>query len=265
MSHYLDIHAQFRKAVEAEKEAINDDVVFEIELIKQVEITVDYILLLVDQYRERRHNGKDKDILAEDPSEPSTAAPASATRRTLSRRSWTASRRATPSTRSGPPMSSPAATLPDRIIEEEGLRPAEYLERSWLAPSATAASSRAARLLRGSCHQSRASPPMAGTVRRSGACLPSSSSSSTGSSGSFQPHLRRTYRARSDWLKSDFVDAWDVSALRPRSSRQPARALRLAPHKRRGPPLAPSMPGVALPWGGRFGRSWRWGSRGPPW
>ena len=31
---YLDLYAEFRSASEAEKEAINDDVVFEIELIK---------------------------------------------------------------------------------------------------------------------------------------------------------------------------------------------------------------------------------------
>ena len=50
---------------EAEKETINDDVVFEIELIKQVEITVDYILILVQQYRKKRGDGEDKEILAE--------------------------------------------------------------------------------------------------------------------------------------------------------------------------------------------------------
>lgn len=65
ISHYLDLHAEFRKAVEAEKEAINDDVVFEIELVKQVEITVDYILLLVQRYRESSGDGDDREILAE--------------------------------------------------------------------------------------------------------------------------------------------------------------------------------------------------------
>lgn len=64
-SRYLDLHAEFRRASEAEKETINDDVVFEIELIKQVEITVDYILLLVQQYRKKRGDGEDKEILAE--------------------------------------------------------------------------------------------------------------------------------------------------------------------------------------------------------
>jgi type I restriction enzyme R subunit len=65
ISQYLNLHAEFRKVNEAEKEAINDDVVFEIELIKQVEITVDYILLLVARYKEERGDGKDKEILAE--------------------------------------------------------------------------------------------------------------------------------------------------------------------------------------------------------
>jgi type I site-specific restriction-modification system R (restriction) subunit len=47
---YLNLYAEFRSASDAEKESINDDVVFEIELIKQVEINVDYILMLVEQY-----------------------------------------------------------------------------------------------------------------------------------------------------------------------------------------------------------------------
>ena len=65
ISIYLDLHHEFRKANEAEKETINDDVVFEIELVKQVEITVDYILLLVQRYRDQRGDGSDKEILAE--------------------------------------------------------------------------------------------------------------------------------------------------------------------------------------------------------
>lgn len=60
---YLDIYASIRQQVE--REAINDDVVFEIELIKQVEITVDYILLLVQKYRDERGDGDDREIRAE--------------------------------------------------------------------------------------------------------------------------------------------------------------------------------------------------------
>lgn len=61
---YLDLYADFRSASSAEKESINDDVVFEIELIKQVEINVDYILLLVEQYLKKKGSGDDKEIRA---------------------------------------------------------------------------------------------------------------------------------------------------------------------------------------------------------
>ncbi len=63
-SRYLNLYAEFRATVEAEKESINDDVVFEIELIKQVEINVDYILILVEQYLEKKGSGEDKEIRA---------------------------------------------------------------------------------------------------------------------------------------------------------------------------------------------------------
>jgi type I restriction enzyme, R subunit len=62
---YLDLYADFRAAKEIEKESINDDVVFEIELIKQVEINVDYILMLVEKYREAKGDGKDVEVRAE--------------------------------------------------------------------------------------------------------------------------------------------------------------------------------------------------------
>ena len=59
---YLDIHADLRREADAEKESIIDDVVFEIELVKQVEVNVDYILLLVEQYREQRGDGTDHEV-----------------------------------------------------------------------------------------------------------------------------------------------------------------------------------------------------------
>ncbi|MGE9808107.1 type I restriction endonuclease subunit R [Janibacter sp. G1551] len=62
---YLDLYAELRKDMDTEKELINEDVVFEIELIKQVEINVDYILMLVQKYREERGDGDDKEIRAE--------------------------------------------------------------------------------------------------------------------------------------------------------------------------------------------------------
>lgn len=61
---YLNLYAEFRKEGQAEKESINDDVVCEIELIKQVEINVDYILMLVAKWREARGNGVDKELEA---------------------------------------------------------------------------------------------------------------------------------------------------------------------------------------------------------
>lgn len=62
---YLNLYTDFRKDKNAEKEQINDDIVFEIELIKQVEINVDYILMLVQKYRRERGDGDDKEIRAE--------------------------------------------------------------------------------------------------------------------------------------------------------------------------------------------------------
>ncbi len=51
-SMYIDLYNEFRKAGEGEKENINDDLVFEMELIKQIEINIDYILGLVKKYHE---------------------------------------------------------------------------------------------------------------------------------------------------------------------------------------------------------------------
>ena len=60
---YLDLYNQYRKNSEAEKEPINDDLVFEIELIKQVEINIDYILELIQKYHQ--DHIKNKEILAD--------------------------------------------------------------------------------------------------------------------------------------------------------------------------------------------------------
>lgn len=61
---YLNLYAEFRATTDADKETINDDVVFEIELIKQVEINVDYILMLVERYLKSKGTGDDKEIRA---------------------------------------------------------------------------------------------------------------------------------------------------------------------------------------------------------
>ena len=58
---YIDMYQDFTKDKDADKENINDDIVFEIELIRQVEINIDYILMLVIKYHES--NCKDKNIL----------------------------------------------------------------------------------------------------------------------------------------------------------------------------------------------------------
>lgn len=62
-SNYIDIYHELNKKVKGDKENINEDVVFEMELIKQVEINIDYILMLVVKY----HQGhcKDKEILVD--------------------------------------------------------------------------------------------------------------------------------------------------------------------------------------------------------
>lgn len=62
---YLDIYQDFRGKDDAEKESIKDDVVFEIELIKQVEVNVDYILMLVAQYLEVKGQPGDRELYAE--------------------------------------------------------------------------------------------------------------------------------------------------------------------------------------------------------
>ncbi|RJR13801.1 type I restriction endonuclease subunit R [Candidatus Parcubacteria bacterium] len=51
-SMYIDLYNEFRKGVEDNKENINDDVVFEMELIKQIEINIDYVLGLIKKYHE---------------------------------------------------------------------------------------------------------------------------------------------------------------------------------------------------------------------
>jgi type I restriction enzyme R subunit len=61
---YLDFYAEYRRDQNADKEQINDDIVFEIELVKQVEINVDYILMLVQKYRDARGDGEDVEIRA---------------------------------------------------------------------------------------------------------------------------------------------------------------------------------------------------------
>lgn len=60
-SNYLDLQDKWRKRRKGDKENINDDLVFETELIRQVEINIDYILLLVQKYHDT--NCTNKEIL----------------------------------------------------------------------------------------------------------------------------------------------------------------------------------------------------------
>ena len=57
---YIDLWHEIKPG-KGEKENINDDIVFEIELIRQVEINIDYILMLVAKYHDG--NCEDKEIL----------------------------------------------------------------------------------------------------------------------------------------------------------------------------------------------------------
>ncbi|PIZ74391.1 DEAD/DEAH box helicase, partial [Candidatus Peregrinibacteria bacterium CG_4_10_14_0_2_um_filter_43_11] len=58
-SKYIDIYNEFRKDDDSEKENINDDIVFEMELIKQIEINIDYVLELVKTYHEDHIKNKE--------------------------------------------------------------------------------------------------------------------------------------------------------------------------------------------------------------
>ena len=60
-SKYLDLYQELRPSGQTEKEDVNDDLVFEIELVRQAEVNVDYILALVAKYHES--NCENKDIL----------------------------------------------------------------------------------------------------------------------------------------------------------------------------------------------------------
>lgn len=62
-SMYIDLYNEFRKGSDTEKENINDDVVFEMELIKQVEINIDYVLELIKKYHATHQ--EDKEILVD--------------------------------------------------------------------------------------------------------------------------------------------------------------------------------------------------------
>jgi len=130
---YLDLYTEFRKEQDADREPINDDLIFEIELIKQVEINVDYILMLVQK---RRDEGaaRDKEIRAEI-SRAIDASPTLRSKKDLIEafvdrvsiagdvaEEWNAH------------IAAQRAAELDRIIAEEGLRPEEtraFIDRAF--------------------------------------------------------------------------------------------------------------------------------------
>jgi len=60
-SMYINLYNEFRGKNKGDIENVNDDIVFEMELIKQVEINIDYILALIKKYHEGHL--KDKEIV----------------------------------------------------------------------------------------------------------------------------------------------------------------------------------------------------------
>ena len=58
---YVDLYQKYKPKDNSEKESIKEDIVFEMELVKQVEVNIDYILMLVAKYH--NSNCQDKEIL----------------------------------------------------------------------------------------------------------------------------------------------------------------------------------------------------------
>jgi type I restriction enzyme R subunit len=58
---YIDLYQLYRDKTRTEKEDITDEIEFEIELIQQIEVNIDYILALIEKYRSS--NCKDKNIV----------------------------------------------------------------------------------------------------------------------------------------------------------------------------------------------------------
>lgn len=61
LGRYQDLRDEWIRRTKGEKEDITDDIVFEIELIRQIEINIDYILMLVKKYHDSHCD--DKEIL----------------------------------------------------------------------------------------------------------------------------------------------------------------------------------------------------------
>jgi type I restriction enzyme R subunit len=60
-STYINLYQEFRNSAKGDVVVVNDDIIFEIELVKQVEINIDYILDLIREHH--KNNFKDKEIV----------------------------------------------------------------------------------------------------------------------------------------------------------------------------------------------------------
>lgn len=58
-SRYNDLYDEYKRNTNGEKEAIKDDIEFEIELVRQFDINVHYILYLIEQYATKKKGGKE--------------------------------------------------------------------------------------------------------------------------------------------------------------------------------------------------------------
>ena len=58
-----DLHDKFAGENKAEKSDVIDDIVFEMELIRQIEVNIDYILFLVEKYKDS--GNQDREIIAD--------------------------------------------------------------------------------------------------------------------------------------------------------------------------------------------------------
>lgn len=68
---YLGLYEEFRKTAKADAELINDEIVFEIELVKSVEVNIDYILMLVEKFHKDHNEDKEIEIRKAIDSSPS--------------------------------------------------------------------------------------------------------------------------------------------------------------------------------------------------
>lgn len=58
---YQDLYAEWKEKNKQDVKDVTEDIVFEVELVKQIEINIDYILMLVKKYKDE--HGEDKELL----------------------------------------------------------------------------------------------------------------------------------------------------------------------------------------------------------